>query len=311
MSVAKSGRKKERSGATQSRASALTPPDAGAPGDKTAVARAKTAARGRAPEVKGFDGVPPELERLLPARALRRAAQKPPAQILRSDKGGEASGDPKPAARAAGRTARPRWRRRADARPDEILDAALEVFSREGFEAARVEDVAKVAGLSKGAVYLYFPSKEDLLRALIAREVAPFAKGLGVLADAGKSDPKAALKTVVGALGAMIADPKRFQTPKVVLAVAARFPEIGRYYREAVVEIAAGAVAALIAEGARRGEFRKVDPKAAARFVLGPILLEGLWRHILQGPADERPDAARAAAHFDLLMHGLGAGEAA
>ena len=58
-------------------------------------------------------------------------------------------------------------RRRPEARPDEILDAALSVFAEQGFTAARVEDIARRAGLSKGAVYLYFPSKEAMLNALV------------------------------------------------------------------------------------------------------------------------------------------------
>lgn len=61
----------------------------------------------------------------------------------------------------------PKFRRRAEARPDEVLDAALEQFMAKGFAATRVEDIAKAAGLSKGAVYLYFPSKQALLEGLV------------------------------------------------------------------------------------------------------------------------------------------------
>ncbi len=75
---------------------------------------------------------------------------------------GEKSVPPKAAPKGAGK-----WRRRAEARPDELLDAALDEFIARGFDAARVEDIAKRAGLSKGAVYLYFKSKEEVLRALI------------------------------------------------------------------------------------------------------------------------------------------------
>lgn len=247
-------------------------------------ARGKPAAAGRAPETKGFDAAPAAFDASAPAGKARRAAAKSPAPA-----GG------------------PKWRRRADARPDEILDAALEVFSAEGFEAARVEDVARAAGISKAGLYLYFPGKEEILRALIAREVAPFAKSVSAIAEAGRDDPPTALAGIVSTLLPLVADARRFKTPRVVLAVAARFPEIGRHYRKEVVEIAAGAVAALVAAGAARGDFRKVDPTSAARLILGPILMEALWRHVLKGPEDPRPAAERAHAHLDLVMRGLAA----
>ena len=69
----------------------------------------------------------------------------------------------------------PKFRRRAEARPDEVLDAALELFMEKGFAATRVDDIAKRAGLSKGAVYLYFPSKEAVLEALVRRAIVPIA----------------------------------------------------------------------------------------------------------------------------------------
>ncbi len=70
----------------------------------------------------------------------------------------------------------PRWKRRAALRPEEILEAALAEFTENGFEAARMEDIARRAGISKAGVYLYFPSKDALLEALIEAKVAPFAR---------------------------------------------------------------------------------------------------------------------------------------
>ena len=67
----------------------------------------------------------------------------------------------------------PKFRRRAEARPDEVLDAALDLFIENGFAATRVDDIAKRAGLSKGAVYLYFPSKEAIIEALVRRALVP------------------------------------------------------------------------------------------------------------------------------------------
>src|SRR3954470_22257672 len=67
----------------------------------------------------------------------------------------------------------PKWRRRKQARPGEIVDAALEVFVEKGFAAARLDDIAKQAGVSKGALYLYFETKTDLFGAVVRETVAP------------------------------------------------------------------------------------------------------------------------------------------
>src|SRR5205814_4187837 len=68
-------------------------------------------------------------------------------------------------------TAKPRWRRRKDARPEEIISAALEVFADRGFAATKLEDVARRAGVTKGTIYLYFENKEALFKALIRQTI--------------------------------------------------------------------------------------------------------------------------------------------
>ncbi|OFX05907.1 MAG: hypothetical protein A3E78_05470 [Alphaproteobacteria bacterium RIFCSPHIGHO2_12_FULL_63_12] len=198
----------------------------------------------------------------------------------------------------------PKFRRRADARPDEILDAALAVFTEKGFDAARVDDIAGRAGLSKGAVYLYFDSKEALLRGLIEREVSPIAMRLKALADAGGDDPQATLRLIVTMATQLIDDARVFATPKLVLAVAARFPEIGEHYRKRVVDQAIDAIAGLHRRGVEAGVFRQADSGAVARLVMGPILLFAMRKHIL-GAKDKISTTARAEAHLDLLFEGL------
>ena len=68
----------------------------------------------------------------------------------------------------------PRWRRLPEERPRQILEAALTVFAERGLAAARLEDIARHAGLSKGTIYLYFPNKEELFREVIRHSVVAF-----------------------------------------------------------------------------------------------------------------------------------------
>src|SRR5687767_9635670 len=93
-------------------------------------------------------------------------------------KGGEASERAAEAQRLPSTRSQrgPKFRRRAEARPDEVLDAALDLFIEKGFAVTRVEDIARRAGLSKGAVYLYFDSKEKILEGLVRRAIIPIAE---------------------------------------------------------------------------------------------------------------------------------------
>ncbi|MEK7265691.1 MAG: TetR/AcrR family transcriptional regulator [Pseudomonadota bacterium] len=199
---------------------------------------------------------------------------------------------------------KPKFRRRAEARPDEILDAALTVFTEKGFDAARVDDIAARAEISKGAVYLYFDSKEALLRGLIEREVAPVAQRLRGLADAGGGDPKATLRMVINAATQLINDPRIFATPKLVLSVAPRFAKIAEFYRKRVLDEAVGAIAALHRRGVMSGAFRDADSDTVARMVMGPIFMYAMRKHVL-GAKDKATPQARADAHIDILFEGL------
>jgi AcrR family transcriptional regulator len=201
---------------------------------------------------------------------------------------------------------KPKWRRRAEARPDEILDAALAVFTEKGFEAARVDEIAARAGLSKGAIYLYFAGKEALLRGLIEREVAPAAQRLRALAEAGGDDPEGTLRLLVTVAAQLLSDARIFAVPKLVLTAAPRFREIAEFYRKRVVDEAIGAIMALHRKGVAAGAFRDVDSEMAARMVMGPLIVHAMRKHIL-GARDAASPVARAEAHLDILFEGLAA----
>ncbi len=201
--------------------------------------------------------------------------------------------------------AKPRWRRRAEARPDEILEAALEEFTERGFEAARVEDIARRAGLSKAGVYLYFPSKMALLEALVESRVSPLAAQAQTLAQAGRDDPLAALRLIARVAAHRLADPNVVAVPRLVIGVSGRFPEIADYYRTHVVEKARGALEALIKAAIADGQIRDVDVNAAVRAFIGPLFFEAMWTHVLRGESALRDPENLIEQHFDVLLNGL------
>jgi AcrR family transcriptional regulator len=200
-----------------------------------------------------------------------------------------------------------KWRRRAEARPDEILEAALQEFVQQGFEAARMEDIAQRAGLSKAGVYLYFESKDALLKALIEARMSPLVQQAISQGLASAADPKLALSMIAAIMAERLSEAKNFAVPRLVISLSARFPEIADYYRARIAEPARAAIEGLIASGVAKGVFRKVDPRAAARSFIGPILFEALWTHILRGESTLDDPQKLALSHLDILLEGLSA----
>ncbi len=198
-----------------------------------------------------------------------------------------------------------RWKRRAGARPDEILEAALAEFTERGFDAARMEDVAKRAGLSKAGVYLYFSSKTALLKALIERRVAPLARQAENIAALGAADPLSALRLIARTAVERMNDSKIIAVPRLVISVSGRFPEIADFYRIHVVERARSALQRLVEAAIAKGAIRAVDPAAVVRAFIGPLFFEAMWTHVLRGESALGAPEDLIEQHFDILLNGL------
>ncbi|MAK63709.1 MAG: TetR family transcriptional regulator [Maricaulis sp.] len=201
----------------------------------------------------------------------------------------------------------PRRQRRPEARPDEILDAALAVFTEQGFASARVEDIARRAGLSKGAVYLYFPSKDAMLNALVEQSAGKLARAAEQLVAIGApGDPEAALRSLLKMLMTAMADPDISAAPRLVLTEAGRSPEIAAHYRSQVLDIARRALGALLEAGVAAGRFRDVDTDALMRLMGGPCVAHMVLTTIfdLQPKQINSPDNM-ADAVCDLILFGL------
>jgi AcrR family transcriptional regulator len=196
-----------------------------------------------------------------------------------------------------------RWRRRKEARPQEILAAALDMFAERGYAATRLDDVARRAGVTKGTLYLYFPNKEELFKAVIRETLVSELIRLGTASELASGGPS---------IEGLIADFERLAAspigaiPKLVLGEAANFPEIARFYLDEVVVRGLGMIRGMLQRGVDAGEFRTIDVEHAACCVVAPLLLAVLWKHSLGPVADNPLDiAALCRAHRDLLLNGL------
>src|SRR4051794_33059251 len=174
----------------------------------------------------------------------------------------------------------PRWRRLPEERPRQILSAALEVFGERGLAAARLEDIAKRAGLSKGTIYLYFPNKEALFQEVIRQTVVSQI-------ESGERDFESSTTSATDNLEQhmrrhweFIRSPKFAPIFRLIHAELSQHPELARFYSDEVVTRSHRLLAAIIRRGIEQGEFRDVDPLVAARMLSAPFVMHGIWcRH--------------------------------
>jgi len=194
--------------------------------------------------------------------------------------------------------------RRPEARPDEILDAALTVFARQGFASARVEDIAKEAGLSKGAVYLYFDSKESMLKALVRRLADRVIGAAEALVEAQADvDAEKTLRSLLTFIIGQIADPKLAAAPRVVITEAPRFPEIAALYRDAVLTRVRKILTKICERGAAQGVFRAVEPDVLLRTCGGPVVAHLMLTTVFNMPAAKPDEVGNCIA--DMVLNGL------
>src|SRR5881396_2870361 len=201
------------------------------------------------------------------------------------------------------RQPKPRWKRRKDARPGEIVAAALEVFGERGFAATKLADVARRAGVTKGTVYLYFDSKEALFKAVVRETIVPVIAQGEALAQ---SFTGSAREQVVREYWRLVGETAVADIPKLMMAEAATFPELTRFYYEEVVTRGHRLMAGVIERGIKNGEFRPVNVMVAAKLAMSPLMHAVVARHAFGSCMPEAFDVKKYLdTHIDLYLHGI------
>ena len=197
--------------------------------------------------------------------------------------------------------------RRKEARPQELLDAALDLFVEKGFAATRSEEVAVRAGVSKGTLYLYYPSKEELLKEVIRHNmVNQIAEGVTIVRDfVGSTSELLAL--VFTLWWERIGETRASGIMKLMMSEVRNFPEIAQFYVDEVVHPAERMVSQLVQRGIDRGEFRAVDVPEVVHALMAPMLFLVMHKHSIGacGVGHSIEPKAFIATHIDLVLHGL------
>jgi len=202
--------------------------------------------------------------------------------------------------------AAPKFQRRSEDRPREICAAALDVFSEKGFAAARLDEIARRAGVSKGTLYLYFKDKEDLFRAVVRDAIAPNVETItSTIATLNAPFPDV-IRAFLTGFAEREARLPIGAVAKMVVGESRNFPELARVWHDEVASKAIGALAAFIEGAQKRGEVRAGDPRLYAFSLMGPMVLGALWRATLVPAGGQALDIeALAKQHAETVLEGL------
>lgn len=200
------------------------------------------------------------------------------------------------------------WTRRKEARPDEILQAAVRLFGEHGYKACRMEDIAKEAGLTKGALYLYYSNKEALLKAVISTLLLPVVQSLGCYAKEPAGSARELLHEMLVLWFKTVENtPGLINVPKLVLAEAHHFPEIAAQYHEEVILRVRELLSGILRYGRERGEFSgDFDPDVRAEMMIAPLVLKMLRHHVFSSMEKRQLSPQEyMAAYLDCFLNGL------
>lgn len=198
-----------------------------------------------------------------------------------------------------------RRERRKEARPGEIIEAALELFAERGFGATRMHDVARRAGVSKGTLFVYFPTKQDLFRAVARKITAVNFERLQLVA----ADLDQPIGDIVRALltqAALVADTRVPALIRLLVSESRLFPDLAQVWHDEVVSKMFALLISAIVRAQARGELRAGDPQLFAFSIVGPMFSGIIFREVLRDTDVELPDLHRLAVqHAEIVLRGL------
>jgi TetR/AcrR family transcriptional regulator len=199
--------------------------------------------------------------------------------------------------------------RRKDARPGELLASALDLFVEKGFAATRVEEIAQHAGVSKGTLFLYFPSKEDLFKAVVRENISGRFAEWDEEIKRFKGPTSEMLRQCLFGWWDRIGSTKAAGISKLMMSEAQNFPELADFYQREVIQPGNALIERILQRGMTRGEFRPMDVPCGVFLVLAPLLFLAMWKHSLGtccGSAAELDPQKYLAAQLDMLLRGFG-----
>lgn len=210
--------------------------------------------------------------------------------------------------RARSDEASPKRERRKEARPGELLDAALDLFVEKGFAATRAEEVAARAGVSKGTLFLYFQSKEELFKAVISENISGRFGEWNAEFDAFNGSSADMLRYVMNMWWERVGATRASGITKLIISEAHNFPEVTAYYQAEVIEPGQALIRRILQRGVDRGEFVVADMEHAMYSVIAAMVFLVMSKHSIGAcvPADRALDPRRYIdSQAGIILNGL------
>jgi TetR/AcrR family transcriptional regulator len=198
--------------------------------------------------------------------------------------------------------------RRKEARPGELLDAALDLFVEKGFAATRAEEVAARAGVSKGTLFLYFPSKEELFKAVVRENISGRFQEWNQEFERFEGNTPDMLRYCLKVWWERIGASRASGITKLIISEARNFPDIAAFYQQEVIKPGQALIRKILQRGVDRGEFQVLDLEYALFSVTAPMMFLIMMKHSLGAcvPQDYPLDPERyITSQVETLLHGL------
>ena len=173
--------------------------------------------------------------------------------------------------------AEPRYQRRKEDRPQEITEAAFEAFAEKGYSATKVADVAKRAGVSKGLMYLYFKTKEELFKAVVKSVVVRHVDRLIENVETTKLSSEDFIRGPLQSFLQQIPASPVAVVIRLLVSEGRKHPDLVDYYYDNVVAKGLAAISGFLRRGVERGEFRQSAVTDQPHLILAPVMLSIIW----------------------------------
>lgn len=191
-----------------------------------------------------------------------------------------------------------------EARPREIVDAALAIFAKDGFAGTRLDDVAEMAGISKGTIYLYFKTKEDLFKACVRETLGAHLTDTQARAHTFEGDTADLLREIASGIGQRLSQGDYRTILILLISEGPRFPELVSFYLAEIIKPGIEILSAVIRRGVDRGEFKETGLSEFPMLLISPVMMTMIWNHLFsEYRTIDLEDALQT--HLNTIIEGL------